>query len=508
MPLPSGHLVQVISNSGFNPRFTWQVGMNTNSYLPESLRFRATVRPLSLFQQYSRLPSPYVIYEETGISLNTASGIGYWEFPLTGNIATPGGPHRSYQVVIEAHDSNGNTSAGNMVNTTGEAGWIPYSNGYDIIGINNLRFSGVDMSMSVPTETYLGTGYISGSGTHRSYQYFTSDGNLSIEITSGILDDNLVGGYLYVSTGKFPKYETLLRSGEWGTNVHRSQFNFNPTSRTIFAPNAAVNMRNSPYGYASISFYDKLDKEFINRGVDVSTGLALSNNFIVINNSYFSSQSGPGSIYMKRVTGAATGISDPIVTSGLSDGEILVDYVIVGNKTNILYMTETYNAPPIFTGIPELPNLLVGGSVSGIEVSAMDYYVEASHAFDTPITLYNTVAYYHPDITSPPFQDLISNTQSYHNLKASGDSYGISMSGGGYLSINFNAGAGQTWNIVATVNTTYVNGQQSTHTETFTHDFGPESYIYNVSLMSASSGGMSSSPIISNIMAHQTYLGS
>ena len=82
------------------------------------------------------MPSQTILYEQTGITINNVANNGQWSFPIETNAALSGGPYRDYQVVIEAHDVNGNTSAGNIVGTSNEAGWPSFSQGYDIIAVS------------------------------------------------------------------------------------------------------------------------------------------------------------------------------------------------------------------------------------------------------------------------------------------------------------------------------------------------------------------------------------
>lgn len=497
--VPSGKAIELVSNSGFNPRFTWQVGIGNDEILIDDLRFRATVRPLGELSQWTRWPSSEVLYEETGIYLNTSSGIGYWEFPLSTNLSLPGGPFRSYQVVIEAHDENGFTSAGNMVGQTGEVGWSPYPLGYDIIGINNQRYSGMEPSLVVPTQFFVNTGFTSVTGTHSTYQYFSSDGSVSIEVLSGNIDNNLIGGYLYLSTGKFPKHETLIRSGIWGQSVQRTRFDFNPLNKRIFSQNAAINVRDNPYVYAGISFYDALDDAFLRNGVDISTGLALSNNFVIFNNSFFSSM-GAGSLFVKRVSGLATGLSDPIILSGLTNGESPVSYVNVGDNTNIICLTETYLNNPTYTGIPEIPSLSSSSSIGGVSNLAVSNMVMTLTPDVIGLTQYTS--YYHSGIgefyLASPDPAVASR-----NLKASGDALGIIMSGNGEIRTSFSWAGGGGFNPLITLTTTYTNGNQSVESQSVA--FGaPSSPIVTFALDSSSGVyNYSSSRLISDVITYQ-----
>ena len=96
--------MNIITSQKFDNSFTWQVGYHTLQN-NEPVQFRATIRPLTDNEQYNRIPNPTVLYEETGIVLNSSDGLGRWQFPLSVNSTIAGGPYRNYQLVIEAHDS-------------------------------------------------------------------------------------------------------------------------------------------------------------------------------------------------------------------------------------------------------------------------------------------------------------------------------------------------------------------------------------------------------------------
>jgi len=325
--------INLISNTGFSPRFTWQVGINSNdTSLISNMRFRATIRPLTYIEEYTRVPSREVLYEETGIILNNNTNMGSWTFPLATNAAISGGPYRDYEVVIEAHDTDGNTSAGNVVGQTGEIGWANYPNGYDFLTINNPRPTGVELSFGMTTESYLGSGFVKHVGQYKTFQRMDSDGDVYIEFTSGILDSRLAGGYIYVSSGQFPKYETQLRSGVWGQQVVRTRFDFNTTEKKIYAQNAAWNIKHLPYGYVSVSFYDTLDAELIANGYPVS-GLYLSDNAIIEKDRF---NNGDALINVGMVTGLATSITDPVIVNNIAPGVHVLGYTTGENYTNIV----------------------------------------------------------------------------------------------------------------------------------------------------------------------------
>lgn len=276
-------IVDTYTTQNFDPTFDWQVGFGDLGSSNQNLQFRVTVRPLHGFEQFTRIPNDTVVFEETGLFLNSIDNLGFWEFSLDKNIASSGGPYRNYQVVVEAHDANGNTSAGNRVGTSNENGWPAYPGGYDIVALYNPRPSGIELTNSVPTQLSGIGPYISITGNHSTKQYLDSNGNITIQFITGALDSDLVGGFIYTSTQAFPKTEVLNRQNFYGANVQRTRFAFNPNNPYIHIPAAAFDIRGAPFVYCSVSFYDEIDSVLLDEGTDTSSGLYLSNNAILYN---------------------------------------------------------------------------------------------------------------------------------------------------------------------------------------------------------------------------------
>lgn len=329
--------ITIFPISGYSPSFNWQVGFSNSLSIPtNNLTFRATVRPINGLENFTRVPNSTIYYEETGIIINNATNGGQWTFPLGINASLTGGPYRDYQVIIEAHDSEGNTSAGNLVNTTDEQGWTRFNQGYDIIAISNPRQTGIEMSNNLKTQvtsTNTATTYNSGHGYH-TLNYMGTHGEINIRYLSGQFNSNLVGGYIYAWTGQFPKLETALRISGFN-QVTKSQFTFDPTVGYVYHPTAAMAFRGSNHVYVSLSFYDNLDQEAIDNGIIISTGLYLSDNAICYNDISAGSISigGNQSIYSLQYTGSspATGI--------LGTGATILATQFFGGNTSVLYLS-------------------------------------------------------------------------------------------------------------------------------------------------------------------------
>lgn len=282
-----------IEDNDTNPTFTWQVGFDKMAFVNEAdLRFRATVR---INPSIGRIPSNEVVFEAWDISGTS------WEFPLVNNINSSGGPHREYQIVIEAHDGQGKTSAGNtldvMNNDNPEVGkWSSLPFGYDLLNVENPRQTGFQFSTFIGsvltgdphvTDDTVNESYRTGvSGLYSTIGYLGLNGDVSVEFTSGQFDADLVGGYLYISSGIFPLREAAINTGWGGLDVSKHRFNFDPKDPVIYHPTAATNIINKSYGAIAISLYDSIDEVFINNGVDMSTGIWISNISQINNNPY------------------------------------------------------------------------------------------------------------------------------------------------------------------------------------------------------------------------------
>ena len=346
--------MNIITTTGLDNSFMWQVGFHDYDSSTPVPQFRATIRPLTNNEQYNRVPNDTVLYEETGISLNSSDNLGKWDFNLTTNAAIAGGPYRDYQVVIEAHDGQGNTSAGNLVNTSSETSWGLYPYGYDIIAVQNLRQTGIELSNNIPTLDS-GNGTLSASMTsnYKTVSH-TSNGNVIIQYTSGSFSEDIVGGFIYTSTGQFPKLDAEINTGYWGNVVQKTQFTFDPSDGFINHPTANFNARGAPFIYASVSFFDALDKIILDAGRSIS-GLYVSNNALIFSDSSVGTISigGTNTIGTVRITGSPS--TERIITligSGtlISSGFVGPSNNIPDRVTTILYMSSPFSGLS-YTGI-------------------------------------------------------------------------------------------------------------------------------------------------------------
>ena len=360
------------TTGNYSPSFSWQVGYQTPNLNIPTIQFRATIRPVNGDEAYSRIPSPQVLYEETGLLLNSITNLGNWNFALSKNISISGGPYRSYEVVVEAHDAFGNTSAGNTVGQTGEINWTAFPQGYDIIVVNNPRFTGFELADNIPTQFDETGAFLPAIGTaYDTEQFMGPNGEITINFNNVSFPSGIVGGYLYVSSTPFPKSGCFdSRSSYWGTRITPTKFNFDAENPGIYAPNAARKFRGSPYVFVSVSFYDQMDLALSAHGNRIDYLQYVSNNAYCFNDAYVGGITiGSGNVRVLSVTTTGYPSISPqwligINGSGLELGRFSTNGTsnIPSNTTTIFYIVWDTGVPTNFT------QLYPGGFGSGTYV--------------------------------------------------------------------------------------------------------------------------------------------
>lgn len=346
--VPQLSTINLFKTNDYNPTFNWQVGFRNNSFTDTTnLRFRATIRSLpdssgSIYT--TRVPADNIVYQETGIEL--INNVANFQFTLAKNVALPNGPYRDYQVVVEAHDSDGNTSAGNVIGSIeNNFNYNPW--GYDTLIVNNPRQTGIELSNNMPTQQSGAGDFVTGSQNgFSSIQYMGPNGDIIIRFESGSFDSDLVGGYLYVGNIPFPKDDVLDGDPYWTSRIQKSRFTFNPVYSYVNGPSAAFNIRGAPYAYVGISFYDKIDEAILNKGIDISDELYMSNNAIASNDANIGGigVGGVGRLLALRITGYV----DP-TTAQTSD--YVLGYIGSGSRVISVNSTSLDNLPTTQTTI-------------------------------------------------------------------------------------------------------------------------------------------------------------
>jgi hypothetical protein len=303
--------VTFVEDNDASPLFTWQLGSYAGIPInEEEFKFRVTVRPYTSIN--SRTPTNRILYEEWNITGRS------WKFTLDKNLASTDGPYREYQIVVEAHDKDGKTSASNLVDMEEPSGrWHAYPYGYDILNVKNPRFGSENFQLKTFVDT-LYTGLETGdygsniktgiSGYYDNIAYIGPNGDISIEFTSGEFDADLVAGYIFASTGKFPVVDAVLNTIPEQLQVTRGIFRFDPENPVIYHPTVGRNLLGATKGYVSVGLFDQFDLEILKKRRPIISGMSLTNNSLIYNhavvgNLILSSQStGSNTMTMQAVT--------------------------------------------------------------------------------------------------------------------------------------------------------------------------------------------------------------
>lgn len=232
-----------------DPLFSWQVGHPDPEALKDNTEFRITIRPIS----YTATPNSDIYYEISGYRppINNPTYI----YSYNQNVAASGGPYRNYDIVVEAHDRQGRTSAGNII--TGPRSAVEtWSNtdGFDKISIFNNKPTGIWLTTG--DETYNG---------YQTKQWVDGERNLHIEVISGSIPPSIIGARVfysiyqfepsgvYDSTGKFIS-SGIAQSGVEFSNVLFEDFQDFRIKNHYVIP---TNIENT--GFCSVGYFDKYE---------------------------------------------------------------------------------------------------------------------------------------------------------------------------------------------------------------------------------------------------------
>lgn len=269
--------VPVVTTTNINPVYEWQAGLPGDADIPSDLNYRVTIRPVST----TIYPSTTIYYEASGIQTNESGLVFEFGFETNINPAlVANGPYRNYDVVVEAHNDLGVTSAGQQVG--GASNTIKYQenlDGFDMISMRNPR----------PTGVRLTSGHINPPG-YQTDNWISPNGDVNIYFNEGELPADLVGGFLFTHSGYLIKPVTSRRplrfftSGEamgasftpW-TGIKITEFSFSPDDRTVSVPGALVLPNGKVSGYCAVSFYDSFDLYIKRKNAGFWSGLWLSN---------------------------------------------------------------------------------------------------------------------------------------------------------------------------------------------------------------------------------------
>lgn len=252
--------------SELDPEFSWQVGNPDPERLKDNTEFRITVRPISV----TSTPDNSIYYEITGYKPDISNPRFIYSYKQ--NVSASGGPYRNYDVVVETHDRNGDTSAGNSILSPRRAteSWSNI-NGYDKISIFNNK----------PTGIWLTSGVNEAINGYQTKQWVDGERNLHIEIISGSIPPSIVAARIYyskdyfVNSGFFNNTGLSISSGIGQSGVNYSNIEFNKIQDFRAKQHFSVPTNITNTGYVGVSFFDKYELnifgnvENIPHGIDV-----------------------------------------------------------------------------------------------------------------------------------------------------------------------------------------------------------------------------------------------
>lgn len=250
---------------GESPSFVWQVGVADETSVSSDLTYRITVRSGSA----TNTPDSNIIYEVTGF--NPIGENQAWTFDFETNNGLPNGPFRNYDVVVEAMNSNNETSAGNIIDSVDNQ-FDNHPFGYDILNVYNPIPTGISLTDEDGNNQF--------DNGYKTTGYVTPNGQITIIFTGETaLPEDIVGGYLYTvkapNSVNFDSGDAI--AGQKGTRtIFRTEFSIDPTLAKpyIFTPSPVPVTAQKTR--VAISLFDKFDKAKLNKGKDIYDKLWIS----------------------------------------------------------------------------------------------------------------------------------------------------------------------------------------------------------------------------------------
>jgi hypothetical protein len=230
--------------------FNWSYNTIAGSIFASNFYYRISFRPKSA----NNAPATSKFFQVTGFLPNDSLNPNY-TFSLLDNINSNGGtPLREYDVVVEAHDSNGNSSAGGNFLTSSDSDFTN-SNGYDILTVNNPRITNILLNEN--NNCPAGAEYCTES-------FYSYEKEIKIHFTSIPSNFNdAAGGFVYVSENPFStstvEGKTIAQCNAAGVEVLEFKKFTNPI---IVRPSSANVLAQSRKVYIAYNLYDSFDKQW------------------------------------------------------------------------------------------------------------------------------------------------------------------------------------------------------------------------------------------------------
>ena len=258
--------------------FKWTTTVASEQIAFTDYTYRITIRPPRSTITDQALNST-ILYQTTGYNPNrnlySDKETTSWALPFTGNVKNvTNGPWRDFDITVEAHDENGNTSAGGSFNHLGqESSNFTNAAGYDKYRIRNPAIY----------NPILGT-----NDDIMTEQSLTIDKEVKILFrrnyhTDG--DNSVQGAFVYISKDSFATSDvqgkTLAKvasdrktAGKAVIEAHRIEPYVNPI---IITPED-YDLRNADTAHIAYSLYDSFEQRWgIEASHDVPSSLTVSN---------------------------------------------------------------------------------------------------------------------------------------------------------------------------------------------------------------------------------------
>lgn len=346
-----------------SPTFRWQAGLAQTVTIPADFSYRLTFRSVSL----NNSPSNNIFYEVTGYQIR---GIPNYRFDINDNITAVSsngefGPFREYDLVVEAMNSNGFSSAGGNFITNSDSDYNNF-NGYDIVYVNNPRITGILLS----------TGNKVSNGGFSTDQWITTDGDIKIAFYSGNSPTDIGGGYVFASDVPFTRNEAL---GIVSTNKNIVTYPFVGNNNPITI-SASLSNSSTFQKYLGLSLYDSFDSAVASKGTNIKPDLDMTNVVLAIKRGAFDKQAfiyrnwaEISTIVVNRVNYIGAGIqsitySAPFITVTFSEALPTVNYTVLINipPATVGFSNPTYSITAknkgSYTVLFQPPSLAGGGS--------------------------------------------------------------------------------------------------------------------------------------------------
>jgi len=257
--------------TGGSPEIEWTSSLAGSGIVTSDIKYRVTVREQAGVG--STGPSNNILFEVTGLAPTTTSQSGFaYTYGLYDNLQYTSG-QRNYDIVVEAHDVEGNSSAGGRFGKIidEDRPFIQDSEGYmvenfvsiDSVFNNPTGFDIVKLNNSKVDDPYLST---SSSDCEDNYkictaQMITLDNKMKLTFNRNTHQEenkDIIGGFMYMSPNIFSETGVYGKKlAELPAEMERLRFIYNETVEVI----PTGNMLLDGSVFMAYSLFDTFDAE-------------------------------------------------------------------------------------------------------------------------------------------------------------------------------------------------------------------------------------------------------